>query len=149
MRGVTEPGHVERLVTRDVEDQTGSPLSARARQAVRSVETYLAGGVRPRWMERLVDVEAGYKKAARQLAREWEQLRGEPDFAARWLAVARDAPRRFAEHNELVAQHNAWYPIERDLPMDPRTKDYVDISGRSYRREPIDEAWVLERFPAE
>jgi hypothetical protein len=152
MARVTEPGHVERIVTRDVEDQVGKPLSQRARQAQRSVETYLAGGVRPRWMERLVDVEAGYKRAARQLGRERDALRarlGAEAFAARWRAVAAEAPQRFAEHNELVAQHNAWYPIERDLPMDPRTQDYVLIQGRSYRREPIDAAWVLERFPAE
>ena len=32
--------------------------------------------------------------------------------------------------------------------MDPRTRDYVKIGGRSYRREPLDAGWILERFPA-
>ena len=44
---------------------------------------------------------------------------------------------RFDELNELIQQHNDWYPIERDLPMDLRTRDYVLINGRSYRREPL------------
>ena len=36
--------------------------------------------------------------------------------------------------NELIRQHNEWYPVERNLPLDPRTRDYVKIRGRSYRR---------------
>jgi hypothetical protein len=32
--------------------------------------------------------------------------------------------------------------------MDPRTGDYALVGGRPYRREPLDAAWVLERFPA-
>jgi len=32
--------------------------------------------------------------------------------------------------------------------MNPRTKDYVLVNGRSYRREVLDAAWILERFPA-
>lgn len=144
---------VERLLTRDVKEETGRPLSRRAMQAQRSVERYLAGGIRPLWMERLVDVEAGLSRAARILAREHDRLRerhaGDPAaFVTRWKAVAADAAERFADVNALVEQHNLWYPIERDLPMDPRTQDYVLIQGRSYRRDPIDEAWVLTRFPA-
>ena len=38
--------------------------------------------------------------------------------------------------------------MERDLPMDPRTGDYVLIRGRSYRRSRLDAAWILDRFPA-
>lgn len=143
---------VARLLTRDLEEETGRALSRRALQAQRSVERYLAGGIRPRWMERLVDVEAGLARAARALARDHERLRERhghdpPEFARRWRAVAADAAARFDEVNTLVDQHNRWYPIERDLPMDPRTKDYVLIQGRSYRRDPIDAAWVLARFP--
>ena len=39
------------------------------------------------------------------------------------------------------------YPVERRLSMDPRTGDYALVNGRSYRRRPLDAAWVLERFP--
>jgi hypothetical protein len=31
--------------------------------------------------------------------------------------------------------------------MDPRTRDYVRIRGRSYRRERLDANWVLSQFP--
>jgi hypothetical protein len=31
--------------------------------------------------------------------------------------------------------------------MDPRTRDFVRVNGRSYLREPLDESWILERFP--
>ena len=49
---------------------------------------------------------------------------------------------------ELIRQHNEWYPIERDLPMDFRTRDYVPVNGRSFRREPLGAGWILEHFPA-
>ena len=69
------------------------------------------------------------------------------------LVVLRDqilpwAPRRFDELNELITQHNEWYPVERDLPMNPRTGDYVLVSGRTYRRPVLGPEWVLEHFPA-
>jgi hypothetical protein len=31
--------------------------------------------------------------------------------------------------------------------MDPRTRDYVPIHGRSYRKVPLGPDWVLEHFP--
>jgi hypothetical protein len=31
--------------------------------------------------------------------------------------------------------------------MDPRTKDFVKVNGRSYERERLDAAWILERWP--
>jgi hypothetical protein len=49
--------------------------------------------------------------------------------------------------NDLIERHNRWYPVEARLPMDPRTRDYVKVGGRSYRRDPLDESWILERFP--
>ena len=32
--------------------------------------------------------------------------------------------------------------------MDLRTRDYVLINGRSYRREPLTPEWVFDQFPA-
>jgi hypothetical protein len=32
--------------------------------------------------------------------------------------------------------------------MDIRTRDFVLIHGRSYRRPRLDAGWVLEQFPA-
>jgi hypothetical protein len=31
--------------------------------------------------------------------------------------------------------------------MDPRTRDFVKIGGRSYRRDPLDAASILDRLP--
>ena len=50
-------------------------------------------------------------------------------------AGARVAHRwRFDDLNDLIREHNEWYPIESGLPLDPRTRDYVRMRGRSYRR---------------
>ena len=54
----------------------------------------------------------------------------------------------FSEVNDLIDRHNRWYPIEARLAMDPRSRDFVKIGGRPYRREPLDADWILERFPA-
>ena len=142
----------ERLIRGRLEDAkgVGKPLSARARQTQRSVESYLRAGVRPRWMERLIEIEQGTRTERRRLERAWGDLAehhtGDPEgFAERWRARA--VAWRFDDLNELIAQHNEWYPVERDLPMDPRTRDYVLLNGRSYRREPLGPEWVLEQFP--
>jgi hypothetical protein len=143
---------VERIVGQDLDEQSGKgkPLSSRAAQTQRSIEAYLKAGVRPRWMERVGDIDAGIARERRRLARAYRALQSECAgdaqlFAARWRACARSWD--FAELNVLIEQHNAWYPIERDLPLNPRTGDYVRVGGRSYRRPPLGEQWVLEQFP--
>jgi hypothetical protein len=145
---------VQRLLTEKMEDprsSQGRPISERARQSQRSLEAYLRAGLRPRWMERLIEIERGTKRARRRLQTAYEALReecGEDEamFARRWRAIARAW--NFEELNELIRTHNEWYPVERDLPMDLRTRDYVLINGRSYRRRELDADWILEQFPA-
>ena len=143
----------ERLLDRRRVDDVGvgRPLSRRARQTARSVEAYLKSGVKPRWMERLSEIDQGIAAERQQLARAYRALQAEcrhdrAAFARRWRATARDWP--FEGLNELIAQHNEWYPVERQLPMDPRTRDYVRVGGRSYRRPVLGPEWVLEQFPA-
>jgi hypothetical protein len=140
---------VERLLRKSLDESGGGrPISERARQAQRSVDSYLKAGVRPRWMERLMEIERGIRRERAELERSHRALRAQLDpaaFAERWRALA--AERDFTAVNTLIAQHNDWYPIERDLPMDPRTGEYRPILGRSYRRRPLDAAWVLEQFP--
>lgn len=143
---------VERIVGQDLDEQSGKgkPLSSRAAQTQRSIEAYLKAGVRPRWMERVGDIDAGMARERRRLARAYRALQGEcagdaEMFAGRWRDCARSWD--FDELNVLIEQHNAWYPIERDLPLNPRTGDYVRVGGRSYRRPLLGEEWVLEQFP--
>ena len=144
----------ERVVKRDLDASTGlgAPISSRARMSQRTVEAYLKAGVRPRWMERIAEIDHSIAAQRRRLARVHRMLREECGedaemFAARWHEFVGRC--RFDELNELITQHNEWYPIERDLPMDLRTRDYVLINGRSYRRPLLSPQWVLEQFPAD
>jgi hypothetical protein len=54
----------------------------------------------------------------------------------------------FTEVNDLIERHNRWYPVEARLAMDPRSRDFVKVGGRDYRRDPLDAEWVLRLFPA-
>ena len=142
----------ERLVKKDLDGTTGlgKPISSRALASQRTVEAYLKAGVRPRWMQRITEIDDALKHQRMRLARSHRAIREECEgdaelFARRWTEFAQR--QRFDELNELIRQHNDWYPIERDLPMDLRTRDYVKVNGRSYRRPELGPEWVLEQFP--
>jgi hypothetical protein len=142
----------EHLVKKDLDAHSGlgKPISSRARLSQRTVEAYLKAGVRPRWMERIAEIDEAVAAQFRRLGRSYRALREECGddrelFEARWREFAGRC--RFDALNELIDQHNEWYPIERDLPMDLRTRDYVLIAGRSYRRPLLGPEWVLEQFP--
>src|SRR5919202_6845998 len=83
-------------------------------EVVEAVEAYLKAGVRPLWRERVIEVDGGIARERRRLERAWRRLHAEcdgADFAARWRATVHGW--RFdAELNELIRQHNEWYPIE-------------------------------------
>ena len=145
---------VERHVQRSFEDQEtsgfGKPLPRRVRKTRRSVESYLRAGGLPRYMERLREIHRGIETERLHLERAYivlqERYAGDPrGFAREWRARARTW--RFDHLNELIRQHNEYYPIEANLPMDPRTCDYVLIRGRSYRKPELGPRWVLEQFP--
>jgi len=143
---------VEKELAKRFEDAVaGKPLPRRARQTKRTVESYLAAGVVPRYMQRLREIEDATRLHRRRLRAAYERLREECGddrvrFARRWHALARRW--RFDELNELIREHNEWYPVESGLPLDPRTRDYVRLRGRSYRRAELGPEWVLDRFPA-
>jgi len=130
---------------------TGKPLPLRLRHFRSSAEAYLAsaGGPLP-YMLRLRSIEQQTAEQEEALADAWHALAGECDgdatrFSRRW----RSAARRFSfdEINDLIDRHNRWYPIESNLPMDPRTGDFVLVSERDYRLPPLDTDWILERYP--
>ena len=148
---MAESSPVERELAKRFEEAVeGQPLSRRARQTRRSVESYLAAGVLPRYMQRLRDIDDAVATHTRRLSSAYERLQEEcgddgERFARRWHALAHRW--RFDELNELIREHNEWYPMESGLPLDPRTRDYVRMRGRSYRRAELGPQWVLDRFP--
>jgi hypothetical protein len=100
------------------------------------------------WMRRLRAIEDAIAEHERQLDEAWRALAAEAtrdEFPRLWRELARDWS--FAQVNELIERHNRYFPAEARLPMDPRTRDFVKINGRPYTREPLDQRWILERFP--
>src|SRR5262249_61162524 len=76
-----------------------------------------------------------------------EELEDPAEFAGAWRELA--GSWSFARVNELIDRHNRNFPAEARLAMDPRTRDFVRVNGRSYLREPLDARWILDRFPAD
>ena len=144
VRDVTPPSQVERArldVDRETNPLVGRPLRRRLRNFRSEADTYLAslGGPLP-YMQRLRQIDDLIAAHERRLA----ALHAETDPGA-WRALAERWD--FGDVNDLIARHNRWYPVEARLAMDPRTRDYVKVGGRPYRREPLDADWILERFP--
>ena len=129
---------------------TGKPLPLRLRHFRSSAEAYLAsaGGPLPYMLRlRLIEDQSAEHEAA--LADTWHALADECDgdaarFSRRWRSAARRVV--FGEINDLIDRHNRWYPIESNLPMDPRTGDYRLVQGRDYRLLPLDVDWIRERY---
>ena len=109
------------------------------------------GNSPPRYMQRLRQIETEFGTQCRRLLAAYEALleaHGDDaeTFARRWQSRARSW--RFDRLNDLVREHNAWYPIEANLPMDPRTRNFIPVRGGSYRRVELGAEWVLEHLPA-
>lgn len=125
----------------EINPLVGRPLPRRIRAFRADAGNYLAalGGPLP-YMQRINQIDAAIEAHERRLAEAYEEQRAD------WRAVAEGWD--FDDVNELIAKHNRWFPVEARLPMDPRTRDFVTVGGRSYLREPLDVAWILARFPA-
>jgi hypothetical protein len=123
----------------------GKPLPERIRLGPTDLDRYLAvraGGLA--YMRRLRAIEDEEARQLLRLEEAWLALAdetGDDEFALAWREAA--AGWDFRRLNDLVARHNAYYPIEARVPMNPRTGDYAT----AWRREPYGEAWILERFP--
>lgn len=145
IRDVTPPSQAERqklVVEHESNPLAGKAQPRRIRRFRADPDTYLAslGGPLP-YMQRLRQIDDAVAEHERRLAVAYA---ARSDGAA-WQRVAERWS--FGEVNDLIDRHNRWYPIEARLAMDPRTRDYVKVGGRSYRREPLDFEWILERFP--
>jgi hypothetical protein len=133
-------------------DRPRRRFGKRQLRSVASVERYLQAGVIPRFIERSNQIEAGIHRHRMRLERayEWAQARHgqSPDeFARYWRELAETW--RFDDINELIDEHNQWYPAERRLPLNPRTGDYLTIGNRDWQRRRLDAEWILEQFPVE
>jgi hypothetical protein len=140
------------------EDLKGNPLAGEPiRQRLRNFRpdasaaiSALAGPTA--WMRRLRAIELASDAHELALAEAWlglrEEVGGDPaEFGEEWQGLAERWD--FRDVNDLIERHNRHYPAESRLPMNPRTGDFVLINGRPYTREPLDAAWILERFPGE
>ena len=122
----------------------GSPLPRRIRRFRPEADAYVAslGGPLP-YMRRLREIDDLVDDHLERLSEAYAEHEGSPRswkrIAARW---------NFSEVNDLIERHNRWYPVEARLAMDPRSRDFVKVGGRDYRREPLDAAWILAHFPA-
>jgi hypothetical protein len=100
------------------------------------------------WMRRLRAIEDAVDQHERRLREAWralaEELEDPAEFAAAWRELA--GSWSFAAVNDLIERHNRNFPAEARLAMDPRTRDFVRVNGRSYLREPFDAEWILDRF---
>jgi hypothetical protein len=105
----------------------------------------------PVWMRRLRAIEDELNGHQAELYEAWREVATETtdaaEFTRRWREIAGEWS--FARVNELIERHNRNFPAEARLPMDPKTRDFVKINGKAYTLEPLDDAWILERFPAD
>jgi len=145
----------ERLLAAKMPEADAEPhqVSRRSLQAQRTLEGYFRSSSPPKWMERVAQVDRGIERERARLEAARDALRREcgadrARFARRWRETV--AGWSFDEElNDLIRRHNEWYPIERRLPIDLRTRDYVLVNGRSYRRPVLDAEWALAEFPPE
>ena len=147
VRDVTPPSANERekvAADRDLNPLVGSPLRRRIRRFRPEADAYVAslGGPLP-YMRRLREIDDAIERHVARLQEAYADRSADPGawrrLAERWS---------FAEVNDLIERHNRWYPVEARLAMDPRSRDFVKIGGRDYRREPLDAEWILRLFPA-
>ena len=147
VRDVTPPSAKEReklAADRDLNPLAGAPLPRRIRRFRPEADAYVAslGGPLP-YMRRLREIDDAIERHLEMLGEAYAENSGDPTgwrrTAGRW---------NFSDVNDLIERHNRWYPVEARLAMDPRSRDFVKIGGRDYRREPLDADWILRLFPA-
>jgi hypothetical protein len=140
--------------TLEADLETSPVLGAPLRQRVRNFRPDADSAIRALggptvWMRRLRAIEDAVEQHYGQLEEAWRTLAAEleepAEFAAAWRELAGNWS--FAEVNDLIDRHNRNFPVEARLAMDPRTRDFVRLNGRSYEREPLDARWILVRFP--
>ena len=136
-RGDATRSPVENVLERSLVDDSGlgRPLSRRAATTQRTVEAYLKTGVRPRWMERVVEIDQGIAAERRRLERAYRALRqecggdramfarlwGDVDRSGRGSGARRRRRRELLEH-PFGPEHGAAVgpPPDRHVVARPR-----------------------------
>ena len=146
VRDVTPPSAAERdrlANEHELNPHSGKPLKRRIRAFGAQAHFYVASlAGPPLYMQRARLIDEETRRHRERLVEAYELHRDDPE---EWRRVAERW--NFTEVNDLIERHNTWYPIEARLPMNPKTKDYVEVGGRPYRRELLDARWILEQFP--
>ena len=143
------------MVERDLADApyANQRLPQRLRNFRPGIDTYVSALHGPlAYMQRLRTIHEEQVQHEERLREAWleqaEVCGGDGDrFAAEWRRIA--SRWNFTAVNLLIEKHNRYFPAESRLPMDPRTGDFILVGGRPYRRDPLDERWILEQFPAD
>jgi hypothetical protein len=128
----------------------GQPLPQRLRNFRPDADAAIRGLGGPAfWMRRLRAIEDEVDRHEAQLADAWRAAAAETSDANEFARLWRETAQRwsFAVVNELIERHNRNFPAEARLAMDPKTRDFVKVNGRSYERKPLDTEWIFERFP--
>ena len=154
-RRISRRQHEDEARVNDVPPRPGHEknLSEHVPSSLLSVEDRvraLAVGGAPAWSRRLKRIHDMTNSMSEDLDAAWhkwaQSVRGNASrFAAEWQRQA--ASTDFSRLNELIENHNRYFPIEANLAMDPKTLDYVKFGDEDYRRRPLTVAWVLEQFP--
>jgi hypothetical protein len=95
----------------------------------------------PAWIRRTRELELRLEELESALERAWR--RSDPQ---RWAGRAHAWD--LQEINAVIVAYNLNFPIERDLPMDLRSRDYTHRGAPWRPLPPIEASWILDRFPA-
>lgn len=129
--------------TRDANPFRGRPVEILPLPFKLSHEERLRGAVGvPAWVHRRKRLERHLDHLRQDLERRWSMTppAAWPDLARTWDLEAINAE---------IGKFNRFYPIERDLPMDPRSRRMMDGEAPWSPRPPLDVGWILEQFPAD
>jgi hypothetical protein len=89
----------------------------------------------PAYMRRLrtiEDLEEGIVRVLVELCEESRAGGAPPEAQAEHARAA--APKHALRRlDDLIARHNRWYPIEANLPMQPRSGELIDRTGEPWR----------------
>jgi hypothetical protein len=94
----------------------------------------------PAWIARRKRLERSLARLRKELDNAWRLATPAtwPDVAKAW---------DLGKFNREIEGFNKYYPIERNLPMDPRIRDFVEGDARWKPLHFFDTAWILAEFP--